>query len=476
MQQALSRKNLWNKLPPPVRLGVGGMLGLIPLPWLLGGRWRAQLAWLRAAQRWPADRTREYQLARLRDLCTVAQGTRFYRELFREAGFDPRDLKSPDDLSRLPTIDKHAIQERLEDMCAVAPQSAGVDFISTGGTSGTPLHFYIGAQRSAIEFAYLVASWERAGYTAGTSLAVFRGRLVSPDLHGLRHEYDPLLRQHYYSNFHMTEPNLRRYLAHLRTIGPCFLHVYPSSADVLARFVRRSGIAPPTNVRGIIAESEILYPAQRRLAEDVFGCRYFSCYGHTEKLVLAAECERTADYHVWPTYGYFELLDDAGRPVRTPGERGEIVGTGFINRVVPFIRYRTGDYATYVADRCRACGRQHVLLRDIRGHNTQEMLVTADGSTISWTSLNMHDDTFARVTEFQFYQDQAGKAVLRVVPAHGFAESDRRRILANLGRKLAGRIEFIIQVTDGIARSPRGKAIYVDQQLPLPVHEEFVAV
>jgi phenylacetate-CoA ligase len=120
---------------------------------------------------------------------------------------------------------------------------------------------------------------------------------------------------------------------------------------------------------------------------------------------------------ICPTYGYFELLDEQGCPVTTPGQRGEIVGTGFINTAMPFIHYRTGDWATYIGDHCEACGREHMVIQDIRGHRTQEVLVASDGSEISWTALNMHDDTFLHVRQFQFYQEIAGKAVLRVAPA-----------------------------------------------------------
>jgi phenylacetate-CoA ligase len=233
----------------------------------------------------------------------------------------------------------------------------------------------------------------------------------------------------------------------------------------LARFCRRAGIRPPVNIRGIIAESEIVFPEQRKMVEEVFGCRYFSCYGHSEKLVLAAECEHSTDYHVWPTYGYFELLDDDGNPVTTPGERGEIVGTGFMNTVMPFIRYRTGDWATYVGDHCEACRREHIIIRDIRGHRIQEVLIAADGSEISWTALNMHDDTFVHVRQFQFVQERRGQAVLHIVPAGGFSAEDTGRIQRNLGRKLDGQLTFTTELVDAIPLSARGKTIYVDQRI-----------
>ena len=466
MKHALSRKNVWEGLPRSAKSVVGRLLSILPLKYLLGRQFRRHLRFLEEAQWWPADQAREYQLANLRRICTLAyERTPYYRQTFSGIGLDPRDIKDMEDFSQIPTIDRATLRDNLDRMCTAPVGSSKVDYISTAGTSGKPLKFYIGSDRSQIEYACLVSSWGRTGFRIGMTMAVFRGRVVPENSKGLHHEYDPLLKQHFYSNFHMNDQNMHRYMDHVKSIGPCFLHVYPSSVANLARFLQRSGIEPPQNILGIIAESENIYPEQRQMVEKVFGRRYFSSYGHTEKLVAAAECEKSTNYHVWPTYGYFELLDDNGNPVTTPGQRGEIVGTGFINTVVPFIRYRTGDYATYVGDRCNECGRDHTVIADIRGHRTQETLVAGDGSRISWTALNVHDDTFENVLQFQFYQATPGLALLRLVPAPGFNEKDRVRIQENLGRKFDNRLEFEICMADAIPLSKSGKAIYVDQQI-----------
>ncbi|NQU75590.1 MAG: phenylacetate--CoA ligase family protein [Planctomycetes bacterium] len=471
MKLAISRKNLWHRLQPGPRTLLGRLLGIVPVQYLLGRRFRETLRFAVRSQWWPVERIRAYQLKQLQRICTIAQQSPFYARLFKKAGFVPGDLRTVECLSYLPTIDKLTIREHLAEMCTVSPWRANVDKISTGGTSGMPLQFYINADRSATEYAYLTASWHRAGYRLQTPLAVFRGRVVPVDRSGMHHEYDAILRHHFYSSFHMTDSDMARYVEHISGIGPCYLHVYPSTGAALTRFILRSGYQAPANIRGIIAESETVYPQQRQKAEEVFCCRYLSCYGQSEKLVLAAECEHSTDYHVWPTYGYFELLDASGRPVTRPGESGEIVGTGFINSIVPFIRYRTGDFATYVADHCDRCGRAHPIIRDIQGHRTQEVLITRGGSMISWAAMNMHDDTFARVRQFQFRQDTPGQAVLRIVPAEGFGEANRRRILANLGQKLDWQIDLDIELTDSIALSPRGKAVYVDQRIVPQVPE-----
>ena len=466
MKKALSKKNLWEKAPRLLKSTLGRGLGLFPPSWLLGKSFRENCKFVRDAQWWPAERSRECQLARLLELLKLAyENTRFYRHSFDSVGFSPGDLETLEDISRLPLIDRQVISENSHDLLTRPANARDVNYVSTGGTSGMPLYFYINTDVSSTEYACLTASWKRAGYDVDITMAVLRGQMVCTEKDGLRHTYDPILRHHFYSSFHMSEENTARYLEHISTIGPCFLHVYPSTVANLARFMLRNGTDAPKNIQAIIAESEIVYPEQRKMVEEVFRCRYFSCYGQSEKVVLAAGCEKSDDYHVWPTYGYFELLDSDGNPVNTPGQRGEIVGTGFINTVMPLIRYRTGDWATYVGDRCQACGREHAIIRDIRGHRTQEVLIAADGSEISWTALNMHDDTFMHVKQFQFVQDTPGRAVLRIVPADGFREDDADRIQRNLGRKLDVRLTFTIELVDAIPLSARGKTIYVDQQI-----------
>ncbi len=465
MKKALSKRNLWESTPGVVKSTLGRVLGIAPPAWWLGRRFREHCAFVRDAQWWSVERVQEYQLDRLREIITLAyEATRFYRRAYDNVGFQPEDIQSLDDMCQLPTIDKSVVVENLSEMCTRSIDASDVDYVSTGGTSGIPLRFYINANRSSVEYAYLTTSWERAGYKLGMPMAVLRGRMVPPDRKGLRHEYDPLLRHHYYSNFHMTDDNMRLYLEHIHRIGPCVLHAYPSSAHALAEFIMATGHPVPQNVRSILLESENVYRDQAQAIESAFGVRIFSSYGHSEKCVLAAQCEHRQDYHVWPTYGYFELLDEQGAPVRTPGQEGEIVGTGFINTVVPFIRYRTGDHATYVADRCEACGRKHTVIRDIKGRWPQGGLIAADGSVVSMTALNVHDDTFRNVREYQFHQFSPGKATLCVVPSTALGEEDKSRMTENMNKRLQGQVVLDLEVRTELVKTARGKQPRVIQK------------
>src|SRR5688572_16697496 len=223
MQKAFSRKNIWDSLPAPLRSGLGAALAVVPLPLLLGSAFRRALAFVEASQGWDQSRVLEYQVERLRDLCRRARdGSSYYARVFKEVQFNPDDLAHPNDIAVLPRLTRDLVRQFGTQLCVVSPNDSGVDYVTTGGTSGAPLEFYIGSDRSSTEYAYLVSGWKRAGYWLGSTLAVLRGRVVADDGTGVRHEYDPLLRHHFYSNFHMSDADIARYLSHLRTIGPFF--------------------------------------------------------------------------------------------------------------------------------------------------------------------------------------------------------------------------------------------------------------
>jgi phenylacetate-CoA ligase len=466
MKKAFSRKNIWESLPDSFKGIIGTALNVIPTDHLIGNKFKRTRNFLLESQWWSKEQIEEYQLLKLKKLLIDSfNNTKFYRKQFEIIGFNPLNFNELSDINALPLIDKDTVNKYCTDMLTVDIHSKKIDYVTTGGTSGIPLNFYATADRSQPEFAYLLSGWERIGYRLGTPMAVFRGRTVRMNSNGLYHSYDPIFKNNFYSNFHLSEENIEKYLDHIKTLGPCYLHVYPSAAYHLAKFIRRSGYISPKNIKGIIAESENVYPDQREFIEQTFNVRFFSSYGHTEKLVAAAECEYSTNYHVWPTYGYFELIDDNGNTVKDKGTIGEIVGTGFINNVMPFIRYRTGDYAEYVGDKCEMCGRNHIIIKDIRGHRTQEVLVGSDGALIPWAAVNMHDDTFDAVSQFQFTQSKKGFATLKIVKTDNFSEANYKRIMNNLASKFQGNLVFSIEIVDKINLTKAGKSIYVDQKI-----------
>lgn len=152
--------------------------------------------------------------------------------------------------------------------------------------------------------------------------------------------------------------------------------------------------------------------------DQAFSCRIFNHYGQFEQVALAGTCEHSDFLHVLPQYSYVELLDQEGMHVTTPGMVGEIVGTAYLMDATCFFRYQTNDFAVYAGDHCPYCARPYPLWKRIQGRR-QDFIVTKNRRLISLTAMNMHDDIFRDIQQFQYYQDTPGLVVLRYISKTG---------------------------------------------------------
>jgi len=244
---------------------------------------------------------------------------------------------------------------------------------------------------------------------------------------------------------------------------PDWIRCYPSSGYIFAKFLKETG-RPFPRIKGVLCASENLYDFQKELLGEVFGTRVFSHYGHYELAALAGFCEHEDTYHVLPQYGYVELVDSDGRAVTEPGGKGEIVATSFIMRATPFVRYKTRDVAVLKGWGCSACGRPYQIWDRVEGR-LQEIIVTGGGRRISMTAVNMHDDTFDRVKQFQFHQREKGKAIFRYIPKAGCDAEEVVRIKSRLLAKLGDDMELTMQPVADIPLTKRGKHRFLIQEL-----------
>ncbi len=470
MRRSFSKKNLWESTPPGVKRYAGGVLRRLPTRFIYGANFQQSLNLIAQSSSWTQEQVVAFQLDKLREtLSRIYEESPYYKTLFDAHEFTPGNFDCLTQIATLPLSDKHTVMDNAESI-SVQSRIGKSDYIATGGSSGEPMWFYIDNDRSSMEYAHLIEAWSRVGYRLGDVQACFRGLRIHEKMNGMYRSFDPLLNRHYYSNFHMGEESLEKYFSHMGQLGPFYLHTYPSSLNILARFLEAQPNLVPTNVKGLLVGSENIYPEQREFASRMFEAPYLSWYGHSEKLVFAAECEHSTDYHVSPVYGYCELVDEDGQTVTEIGAEGEIVGTGFINKVMPFVRYRTGDFAEYAGDECAHCGRRGLMLRNIRGHNTLEMLVACDRTLIPWSAINMHDDTLAGVRQFQFSQSTPGQATLRLVPVGGPEDLDPHKITSRVNSRLDGRLQVELEFVEEIKLTHRGKAVFVEQNLDLSTY------
>jgi phenylacetate-CoA ligase len=451
-------------LPPGVREAAESGAAWVPRPLIYGSTFRRVRAQIAATERLPAAELAAWQNARLAELVRHAYArVPYYRRVMDERGVRPEHVRTPADLRLLPLLTKEDVREQGDALLARGLPRAGRERVATGGTSGVPLSLWIDRGRSSIEWGFMTWQWQMAGYRVGDRRAVLRGNLVSGAARGRAHEWHPLLDELVLSTFHLSSATLPAYLAALARYRPVFLHAYPSSAETLAQLLDAVPAAERPRFRGLLLGSENLYPAQRELLERAFGCRAFAYYGHTEKCLMGAGCERSDDYHLFPQYGVLEVLDASGRAVG-PGGTGTIVGTGFMNRVMPFLRYATDDLGTVAEGPC-PCGRAYPRLTRIEGRWEGEKLYGLGGRVFSMTALNTHGGAFERVLRFQIRQEKVGAATVLVVPGAAFQQGDVEGIAGEYTRRAGDSIRFTVELVESLPLTERGKFKFIDQHL-----------
>jgi phenylacetate-CoA ligase len=323
--------------------------------------------------------------------------------------------------------------------------------VSTGGSTGPAVSFWIDRAASLSEWRYMTAQWGVVGYTTGDWRVVLRGRTLGSRAWAERNQ---LRRELRLSTFRLTPDSLPRYLAAIQRVPRPFLHAYPSSAERLARLCEAAGCEPP-RFRALLLGSEGLLPAQREYLAHAYQAPVFTWYGQSEKLLLGGECSQSTNYHLFPDYGFAELIDDAGAPIVEPGVVGRLVGTGFLNTGAPMVRYETGDLASWAPRPC-SCGWSGQLLSALRGRWTQDTVRSGEGAEVSVAALNLHGPEYRAVRHLQYEQIDDATVLVRVVPSAAWTEDMGVRLTDQVRLRLP-RTRIQLVLVDSVEPDANGK-------------------
>ena len=435
----------------------------VPFAVLAGKRYRSTLretARLDAASR---DDVLAYQERALGEMLRFACDQVPAYQQFRAA---VERLRPFDALKTFPFLDKKSLQEDLSRYVPRDIERLPHWECTTAGTSGNQLRIYLDDHSHAEEMAFMHHQWARVGYRPWCRKATFRGVLFPNLRPGQYWQSNPVYHEIQFSPFHMGEQTLGAYVDQLRRFRPHFMHGYPSAIALLADFVNRHGIdLSGLSLKALLLASEALLPGQRDAMQAAFGCRVFSWYGHSERLLLAGECEHTSVYHHFPNYGILEIVDEDGNLVREDGGRGELVGTALLNHSLPLIRYRTEDFARWRSHQCE-CGRNFDRFDEVEGRWKQEYLIGKNGARISLSALNLHEPLFNEVIRYQYYQDTPGVAEVRLLATGRFSQADASALRHAFLRRAGTELTIILRIVDDIPLTVRGKLRRLIQEIP----------
>jgi len=427
-----------------------------------GGRFRAALDRLVEMEEWEGDEIRAFQDAQLRSIVQHAYDrTRYYRKLFDEERLKPADVRSVDDLPKIPILTKAIIRERAPELLSAKPPKGWLRGV-TNGTTGTPLSVWYDRQTCVMTNAVDARHKEWVGLERGDWVGLFFGRtIVSP-----RQTQPPFWRanhvhkQLWFSTFHLSAANLPDYAEEIRRRRLRFLDGYPSAIFILANYLQESGDVIPMN--GVITSSETLYPAQRATIEAAFDCEVFDFYAMAERVIHAGECQDHEGKHLSEEYGYAEVVNEKGEPVEE-GVPGYLVGTSLINYAMPMIRYDTRDTSAIISSACN-CGRQSRRMTGV-ATKVEDLVITPDGRSLPPTSLHHPFNLLFSIRKSQVIQEEIDQLVVRIVPQGTFSEADGQSLIQKLKERTGPDMNVTIEITDEIPLEPGGKYRWVISKL-----------
>lgn len=314
------------------------------------------------------------QMERLKTTLQRCMNAPFYKKRFEEHGLKPEDIRSLEDLRKIPFTTKQDLRDNYPFGMSVVPLEQVVRLHSSSGTTGTPT-VILHTQNDLDEWANAVA---RCLYMVGlrpgdifqnsSGYGMFTGGL------GFQYGAERLGM--------LTVPaaagNTKRQIKFITDFGTTALHAIPSYAGRLYEVMEEMGIDPrrDTKLRTLIIGAEPHSDQQRRRIEDMLGVKAYNSFGMSEMCGpgVAFECPEQNGMHIWEDYYIVEIVDPETLEPVPEGEVGELILTTINREAMPLLRYRTRDLTRILPGEC-PCGRHHKRLDRMKGRSDDMMIL-----------------------------------------------------------------------------------------------------
>lgn len=410
----------------------------------------------------PEEREGEELRALVSLLSYAGRNVPYYRDLFRASRFDPRGVKSKDDLTELPFLTREIIRERYDDL--IDPAHRGQNLKKgTSGSTGTPLKFEYSRASECWRQAIKVRGYGWAGYRPGRK-TFYYWAAVSSATPTFKIRFDRALRRETFLDSMRQDEEARKYaLESLRKTRPEVIVCYTQSCAQFARWIVDRGLRDWDDIP-VICGAEAVLLADRAALARAFGPEIFETYGSRETMLMAAECEAHAGMHLSEENLLVEIVRDGRRAA--PGESGDVAVTDLHNLGMPMIRYLNGDLAVRGDPGRCTCGRGLARIERVDGRRADTM-VDRDGNAVPGIVFHVlfSDARKELVKQFQAVQNAKGEVVLKVVRGRDFAEDAFQHVTGRFSTYLRG-LPFTVEFHDSIAphrRSGKIQTIIVER-------------
>jgi phenylacetate-CoA ligase len=313
------------------------------------------------------------QLANLKNLIEkVYDRVPFYKKKFDDAGISPGDIRSLEDLSKIPFTTKDELRETYPYGLLAVPEAEIEEIHMSSGTTGTPVVDAYTKKDIAVWSEGMARTLSMAGATRNDIIqnaygyGLFTGGLgVHYGAKALGANIVP-----------MSSGNTQKQIMVMRDFKTTILTCTPSYALCLAEAAKEEGVDfKKLSVKAGCFGAEPWSDGMRMEIEEKLGLSAYDIYGLTEITGpgVSSECEAKDGLHVNEDFFFPEIIDPVTGKVLPDGEKGELVFTTLVKEGTPLLRYRTRDI-TYIFHEDCPCGRTSVKMHRLLGR-TDDMLI-----------------------------------------------------------------------------------------------------
>ncbi len=301
------------------------------------------------------------------------RNSEFYRRLYDQAGIRPDEIKSVDDIAKLPFVKKQDLRDTYPYGMFAVPLSQIVRLHASSGTTGKPT--VTGYTYGDLEL--WSESLARSMYAAGV-----RKEDVIQNAYGYG-LFTGGLGFHYAGErlgatvVPSSSGNTQRQIELMLDLGTTVLCCTPSYMLYLTEYAQKMGVdlRNDTELRMGFFGAEPWSEETRKRIEEKTGIDAINIYGTSEiSGPVVSECSEKAGIHFWADIFLIEIIDPETGEQLGEGESGELVVTVLGKEGLPMIRWRTGDITSIILERCN-CGRWHPRIERITGRADDMFIV-----------------------------------------------------------------------------------------------------
>lgn len=302
----------------------------------------------------------------------VYKNVDYYRNRLNEAGLTPADIKSVDDLHKLPFLTKTDLRDAYPYGLLAVPKSDCVRIHSTSGTTGRRVVAFYTQGDIDIWEECCARAIVAAGGTEDDVVHVAYGYGLftgGSGIHGGAHKMGAL-------TLPMSSGNTDRQIQFMADLGSTILCCTPSYAAYLAETINEQGYRDKISLKAGIFGAEAWSEEMRRHIETRLGIKAYDIYGLTEISGpgVSFECSEQTGMHVNEDHFIPEIIDPETGETLPDGETGELVFTSITKKAFPLLRYRTRDICVLSREKC-SCGRTLVKMAKPMGRSDDMLII-----------------------------------------------------------------------------------------------------